>query len=165
VIRALNDEAGCSVTLTVAPGNDVRVSAPVEAEVGRIVGEAIRNAARHGRATHVGVELERQGDLGRVRVRDNGSGFDPASVSDNGRRHFGLKVMRARAQRIGGALAIHSRPGAGACVELVWSLQRAAPAGETWAGPPDLVAEPNESLDLVVKVSHDGACTDPGHGR
>ncbi|MGQ9926608.1 MAG: GAF domain-containing protein [Chloroflexaceae bacterium] len=164
VIRALNDEAGCSVNLTVAPGSDVRVPAPVEAEIGRIVGEAIRNAARHGRATYVGVELERQGDLGRVRVRDNGSGFDPASVSNNGHQHFGLKVMRARAQRIGGTLVIESRPGAGACVELVWSLQRATLAGEAWAGPPDRVAESNGVSDLVVEVGHDRACTDPGHG-
>ncbi len=163
--RSLGDEAGCSVTLTVAPGGDVSVPAPVEAEVGRIVGEAIRNAARHGQATRAWVELERQGDLVRVRARDNGSGFDPARVSDNGRRHFGIKVMRARAQRIGGALSIHSHPGAGACVELVWRLERATLAGEARTGSPDLIAEPNGLSDLVVEVNHDGACADPGHGR
>ncbi|MCS6879785.1 MAG: GAF domain-containing protein [Chloroflexaceae bacterium] len=164
VIRSLSDEAGCSISLTVAPGNAMRVPAPVEAEVGRILGEAIRNAARHGRATRVWVELERRGDLGRVRVRDNGSGFDPHSVGDNGRRHFGLKVMRARAQRIGGALTIDSHPGAGACVELVWPLEAAALAGEAWAGPADLAAERNGLSDLLVEVDHDGAHADPGHG-
>lgn len=163
--RSLGDEAGCSVTLTVAPGGDVSVPAPVEAEVGRIVGEAIRNAARHGQATRVWVELERQGDLVRVRARDNGSGFDPASVRNNGRQHFGIKVMRARAQRIGGALSIHSHPGAGACVELVWSVERAALAHEARTGSPDLIAEPNGLSDLVVEVNHDGACADPDHGR
>lgn len=126
-VAGLGADLGVAASLAVAPGGDLEVPAPAGAEISRIVGEAMRNAARHGRATRVEVELGRRDGLARLLVRDDGAGFDPAAPPRDGRQHFGLKVMRARAQRIGGRLTVSSSPGAGACVELLWG-ERAGPA-------------------------------------
>jgi signal transduction histidine kinase len=92
------------------------VAPPVRAAVTRIVGEALRNAARHGRAHHAAIEL-RDGALRSVTVKDDGCGFDP-----DPRRIppgcFGLISMRERAEAIGGLLIVRSAPGAGTEIEV-----------------------------------------------
>jgi signal transduction histidine kinase len=80
-----------------------------------IVGEAVTNAAYHGRARDVTVEV-RAGRPVSVRVRDDGSGFDPEKASLR-RGGFGLTSMRERAEAIGAAVTIRST-GAGTTVEM-----------------------------------------------
>ena len=79
---------------------------PVEDNLLRIAQEAINNALAHANPEHVVVNLNF--DINRVQlsVRDDGRGFDPALVNQNG--HFGLVGMRERAQRIGGTFKIVS---------------------------------------------------------
>ena len=91
------------------------LSAQVRRQLGRIMGEAITNAARHGSAEKVEVHLKRRRKTLYLRVRDDGSGFDPAAIAGDG---FGLRSMRERASSIGAELSIRSRPGDGAVVEV-----------------------------------------------
>ncbi|HEU5279437.1 MAG TPA: ATP-binding protein [Gaiellaceae bacterium] len=70
----------------------------------RIVREAVTNAARHGHAEHIRVSF-RNGDGFRLRVEDDGSGFDPLAVDGS---RFGLVTMRERAASLGGRLALSS---------------------------------------------------------
>ena len=91
-------------------------------EIARIVGEAIRNAQRHGRAQRVDVRFHRNGNTAQLTIADDGRGFDPAHLPDDGRSHFGLRVMSARAARIGGDLTVRSRLGEGAEVVVKWKL-------------------------------------------
>ena len=72
----------------------------------RILGEAVANA-RHGGATRVHVELST--DPLRLRVIDDGAGFDPATCAPG----FGLGGMRERAALVGAELSVRSGPGAG----------------------------------------------------
>jgi signal transduction histidine kinase len=51
----------------------------------------------------------------RLRIRDDGRGFEPDAVPDG---HLGLAGMRARAEKIGGSLAVRSRPGEGTTVDI-----------------------------------------------
>jgi signal transduction histidine kinase len=51
-----------------------------------------------------------------VTVMDDGRGFDPHSVGDAG--GLGLASMRARVERLGGALTIRSQPGQGTTVTV-----------------------------------------------
>ena len=81
----------------------------------RIVREAVTNAARHGKAEVVHVEFKNGNGL-RLRIRDDGVGFDPTTARPGG---FGLRVMRERARSIGGELTIDSRPDLGTEVEVV----------------------------------------------
>jgi signal transduction histidine kinase len=84
----------------------------------RIACEAIANAARHGEAELVRVELL-DGRRVRLRISDAGSGFDPAAVSSRDGGGFGLISMRERAHAVGGSFEVRSRPGGGTRVEVV----------------------------------------------
>jgi signal transduction histidine kinase len=81
----------------------------------RIVREAVSNAGRHGRARRISVELT-NGDSLRLRVTDDGDGFDPVgSVS----RGFGLVSMQERAKALGGEFRLKSRLGDGTEIEVM----------------------------------------------
>lgn len=82
--------------------------------VSGIVGEAVVNAARHGGAKTVHIELL-AGHRPRIRVTDDGVGFDTARALNGG---GGLRMMSERVQEIGGRLDVTSRPGAGSAVEV-----------------------------------------------
>ena len=71
---------------------------------------------RHGSPTSVRIELAYEPDAVRLRIADDGCGFDP-TVRANGPR-WGLMGMQERAKRIGGFLSIQSSPGAGTAVEI-----------------------------------------------
>lgn len=97
----------------------------IEATLLRIVQEALSNTARHADATRVGVTLSFMGDEVTLDVRDDGRGFDPlATVERTGTGGFGLDGMRARAERIAGALTVESEPGGGTAVSARVPLVR-----------------------------------------
>ncbi|MCZ7574540.1 MAG: HAMP domain-containing protein [Ardenticatenaceae bacterium] len=95
-------------------------------QVQRIVQEAVTNASHHGRAHRVIIRLYQEGDEGVVFLEDDGIGFDPSRRPSNGRPHFGLSIMQARATRIGGHLSIQSAPGRGTRIALRWPLKGSA---------------------------------------
>lgn len=114
------------VELVSADEQGVTVSADAMAQVLRVVREALQNARRHASATRVIVRLERRDEQYCVTIEDDGCGFDLADV--NGKGHFGLSIMQARAARIGSELLIDSAPGQGTRVILTWPIQQALPA-------------------------------------
>lgn len=86
----------------------------------RVAQEALHNALRHAAASRVGVTLVYGAGGGagvRLRVTDDGRGFDPRAVRKAG-RHLGLVSMRDRAGGVGGTLTVESEPGKGASIEL-----------------------------------------------
>ena len=83
----------------------------------RVAQEATHNALRHAAAGTVTVTLEGIGARARLRVADDGRGFDPDAVRASG-RHLGLASMRDRADGVGGRLAVRSEPGKGTVVEM-----------------------------------------------
>jgi len=70
----------------------------------RIAQEAVNNALKHGRCTHVSIGLEMAGDEVILTVRDNGVGFPSGMKSSAG---MGLHIMNYRAKMIGASLDIH----------------------------------------------------------
>lgn len=105
---------GARLRLELEPS--VSVPPPTTETLLRIVREAVSNAGRHGHASVVAVEL-RNGDGIRLRVSDNGVGFDVDAPrrSDS----FGLASMRERARALGGHVRVSSQPGSGTEVEVV----------------------------------------------
>lgn len=99
---------------------------PHEAEqVLRVVREALQNACHHSGASVITLTLERIDGHMQVLVVDDGHGFDPEKIpEDDPRGHFGLKIMRARAARLGGELEVRSTAGQGTRVRLTWPLIR-----------------------------------------
>ena len=110
--QELASRAGARVNLNVEP--ELEVEPHTREELLRIVREAITNATRHGRAETITVELSDGGGL-RLRVADDGRGFDPDGPTGAG---FGLTSMRERAEALGGEFRIASRPGVGTEMEV-----------------------------------------------
>ena len=110
---------GVPVDLTIGELPDL--AADVEHQVLRIAQEAVANALRHAGAGRVEVELGRLGGVTaptvRLRVTDDGRGFDPEARAVRSRR-LGLTSMHERAASLGGSLRIESAPGRGTSVEL-----------------------------------------------
>lgn len=104
---------GAHIRFELTPG--IHVAPDVREDLARIVREAVSNAARHGEARNVTVALSNT-DAIRVRVTDDGKGFDPDAPR---RRGFGLTSMRERAEQLGGTVEVRSRLGAGTEVEVV----------------------------------------------
>ncbi len=95
-------------------------------QVLRITREALLNALRHAQAEQIVVRVRQDAVNTLVSVVDNGRGFDPVHVQEGeGDHHFGLRIMRARAARIGGTLRIASEPGQGTCVTLSFVTETA----------------------------------------
>ncbi|HEX6868005.1 MAG TPA: sensor histidine kinase, partial [Candidatus Limnocylindrales bacterium] len=93
----------------------------VEVTLLRGAQEGLTNAARHGSATQVTVTLSYLDDTVTLDVHDDGVGFDPDAVTPVTSRPgtgLGLRGMRERAERLGGAVAIESAPGEGTTVGL-----------------------------------------------
>jgi signal transduction histidine kinase len=80
----------------------------------RIACEAVTNAARHSGSSLVRLNVERDGQRVRLRVSDQGCGFDTALPGGG----YGLISMGERARSVGGELRISSAPGRGSEVEL-----------------------------------------------
>jgi signal transduction histidine kinase len=82
----------------------------------RVIGEAVRNAARHSGAENVWVESDGPSDAPTVFVRDDGRGFLPADAGGG----MGLSLMRERAEEAGAELDVVSAPGRGTIVRLAF---------------------------------------------
>lgn len=108
----------CRVTShRTARAGDV-VSDKIENSLLRIGREAIANAVRHAEAKHVAVELRYEAKSTRLKIEDDGCGFDPeAPHSKSG--GYGLIGMRERTRELGGSLTVNSRRGAGTTIEVV----------------------------------------------
>jgi signal transduction histidine kinase len=104
---------GLEVSFALARG--IRLDPERREALIRIACEAVANAAVHGRARGVRVELS-NGRSVRMRVVDDGVGFDPQAPRPA--TGFGLVSMRERAEAIGAAFRLRARPGAGTAVEV-----------------------------------------------
>jgi signal transduction histidine kinase len=125
-IRTLGDELATHAiadqppTFSVAVEGETRDLHPiVRDDIYKIAAEALRNAFRHAHAGRVEVEIRYDNEEFRLRVRDDGKGFDAAVLANQALEgHYGLRGMPERAALIGGKLAVWSEAGAGTEVEL-----------------------------------------------
>jgi signal transduction histidine kinase len=108
-----------ATSATVAPiltvSGEARALEP-ETEHGllRIAHEAVTNAVRHSEARTIRVDVRFDADALRLRVTDDGRGFDPSARLAHGEGgHFGLVGIAERARAMGGELQVVSRPGQG----------------------------------------------------
>ena len=114
---------------------------PAEIQVAlyRICQEALNNIAKHAGASRLEIDLQYEADEGvdasinaakagppqqiavhsvEMRIRDDGAGFDSAEASVPG--HYGLGMMRERAEAVQAQLTIASQPGHGTELRLRW---------------------------------------------
>ena len=102
--------SGAEVSLHVDGLRD-RLPAPIETALYRIAQEALTNTNKYARASHVNIDLRQLNGQVRLRVSDDGVGFDPGSIPEReepGRAGLGILGMRERATLLRGTLEIHS---------------------------------------------------------
>jgi len=115
LVDATAERSGLAISLDIADDlDDLRPE--VEQSIYRITEEALNNTVRHANAQTATISLHRErGDL-RLTITDDGFGFNPETVTQNG--HYGLVGMRERALLCNGQLDIHSTPATGTTVRL-----------------------------------------------
>ena len=81
----------------------------------RIFQEVLTNVHKHAQATWVVLAANRSGDTLRIRIEDNGIGFDAQTqfYRANGRTGMGLSAMALRCRMIGADLSVDSEAGRG----------------------------------------------------
>ncbi|MCS6825433.1 MAG: type IV pili methyl-accepting chemotaxis transducer N-terminal domain-containing protein [Caldilinea sp.] len=113
---------GLTIELTIEDADALRLTPLAHQQALHIVREALTNAWRHAQVRQVSVRVQRIADAVHLTVRDEGCGFDPMAVDDSG--HLGLTIMRARAERSGGALDVHAQPNAGTTIVATFPLHK-----------------------------------------
>lgn len=93
----------------------------------RAVRELLINVAKHAGTRSAAVTSERIDDTVRIRVSDEGSGYDAGHVATGPQRSLGLISVRERLSLIGGRIEIHTAPGAGTRCLLLVPLSDDAP--------------------------------------
>ncbi|HOY34558.1 MAG TPA: cache domain-containing protein [Piscinibacter sp.] len=77
----------------------------------RVVQESLTNIEKHSKATRVQARLIFHAGGLRLRIVDDGIGFDVPAIRVDPRRGIGMRNMRERVESIGGEFSIESRPG------------------------------------------------------
>jgi PAS domain S-box-containing protein len=92
--------------------------ADVQVEFYRLCQEAFNNIAKHARASQVAIQLEYDAAAVDLHIRDDGQGFDPEHTPSG---HYGLSMMRERAEAVGMMLSVTSQPGHGTEIAIRWT--------------------------------------------
>jgi len=110
---AINISKNCRVkSMVKANAASLPISAPVAAQLYRIAQEAVHNAIEHGSAREVLIQLTISNRDMVLTVQDDGQGFE----AKTNRHGMGLRIMRYRAQCIGGSCEVNTGPNRGTIV-------------------------------------------------
>ncbi len=113
-LEAVEQRVGLVTELS-GPGNG-RLKPDIEAALYRIAQEALNNTLQHAGARHVTVRLDHADGWVTLEIADDGTGFDPEAAREGG--GLGLSSMQERVARLGGTLALYSRPGEGTRIKV-----------------------------------------------
>lgn len=100
---------------------DMELGEPYATAVFRIVQESLANVAKHSRAAHVTVSIDAVEGGMRLKVQDDGIGFDPHAPRKES--SLGLAGLRERAQLLKGSVVVHSKPGQGTTIDAFIPVQ------------------------------------------
>ena len=112
-------EATSGVACAISTGLQSRLAPDLETVLYRVTQETLNNVGKHTGASRVTVSPEAENGSARLRINDDGVGFDPAVAAKLlSEGHFGLAGMRERVEMVGGQLTIESAPGKGTSVAV-----------------------------------------------
>ncbi len=98
---------------------DLNLTVDQEVQVFHIMQEALANVVRHSGAKQAKISLEMVGDSYGFTVEDDGRGVFVLGAQPELRHHFGISIMRERAQRLGGTIELANRRQGGARLRLL----------------------------------------------
>lgn len=91
--------------------------ADVQVTFYRLCQEALNNIAKHARASQVRIHLQYEAGVVELHIQDDGRGFDPEHTPSG---HYGLSMMRERAEAAGVLLSVTSQRGQGSEIAVRW---------------------------------------------
>ena len=119
LFEGLSERSHLQISIDAVPEH--RLPSRVETTLYHVAKEALHNVIKHARATAVWIRFQRKSGSISCYIRDDGTGFDPASIASRpGEQGFGLIGMRERLSVVGGEMQINSGSGCG--TELVISI-------------------------------------------
>ena len=92
----------------------------------RVIQEILNNITKHANADRISVIISNIKEVSRIRVEDNGCGFDIGALKEKG---IGLRNIADRIRIIGGKLSINSETNKGTKIEI--SLPHAKPTDQS----------------------------------
>ncbi|MGR5117562.1 nitrate/nitrite two-component system sensor histidine kinase NarQ [Vibrio astriarenae] len=118
MLSQLDDQTSAMIVLENGLSS-VELDAHQQVHLLQLIREATINAMKHADAGRIQVSCsEEQGEIV-VSVTDNGTGFSDGEAKIN---HYGMSIMRERAERLNGQLTVNSQHDSGTEVRLVFSL-------------------------------------------
>lgn len=112
---SFKEQSGADVSVSIT-GNERRLESYVEVMVFRAMQEILGNSIHQNQATLVKIQLDMGDAVIRLSMDDNGKGFDTDSLQKES--NLGIKLIKERAEMMGGNFEIDSAPGKGARVAL-----------------------------------------------
>lgn len=107
-----------NIPVTITGTAEVTLPSEVQTIFYRVCQEALSNIAKHSKANRVDIFLTQEKPTIGIRIRDDGAGFDPEKIPSG---HYGLSMMRERAEGIGATFSVSSQPDHGTEVVLRWT--------------------------------------------
>ena len=114
--NALSGRINIPVDVTVE--KEIILPAEIQVAFYRVCQEALNNVAKHAKASRVDIDLKQEGPAIELRIHDDGKGFDSERTLSG---HYGLGMMRERAEAVGALLSITSQPGHGTKLSMRWT--------------------------------------------
>lgn len=106
-----------SIPVKITAPEEIVLPPDVQISFYRICQETLNNVAKHSKASHVEIMLKQDGNEIVLHIHDNGKGFDPNQTISG---HYGLGMMRERAESVGAFISISSQSGQGTDIILHW---------------------------------------------
>ncbi|MEA2521213.1 MAG: hypothetical protein QOI81_859 [Actinomycetota bacterium] len=113
---------------------DIDLPAPIALLLYQIAREGLMNALKHAEASDMWIAVRESGEFIELELRDNGVGFDSDAPGPEG--HFGMAIMRERAQVGGGTFEVKSAPDAGAAITVRFPIALLQQSPTSGSPPP-----------------------------
>lgn len=114
---ALSGRTNIPVVVTI--NGEYNLPAAVQIAFYRVCQEALFNIAKHAKASEVNITLRQSDTMIDLQIQDNGLGFDPLQKFSG---HYGMSIMRERAEAVGAVLSVTSQPYQGTEVSIQWAI-------------------------------------------
>ncbi len=117
-LSPLAEECNADLSINFSDENR-RLNQMAERNLFVMVREAVTNAVRHGKASKIEVSFDFEKESLRVLVKDNGCGFDVASLSAS--KRYGVLGMQERIHQLGGKISVESEKEKGTAITAILS--------------------------------------------
>ncbi len=157
-IESFTDEvgrdSGVQFHLDVA---DVAMPAPIALLIYHIAREGLMNSLKHAHAADFWIAVRGDDEFLELQLRDNGVGFDTSMAGPEG--HFGMTMMRERAQIGGGTFEVSSVPEEGTTITVKFptSLLQQEPPPEPPDAEPEAPAPPEHISPGTSEIGESAA--------